>query len=386
VIVLLVICLPVIVIAANQHQQIRQDAAGKLASSITTSVSPQPSPISSQTLTCAQCLSQNPNSSLCLTDQGKQSFCQDNATGNPSTPDNVCINCVPPTPTPTPSPTPIPFTISYNGNITGKVFAAKIKDDTFTATPQSPPLFSQSFSVIAFNSFPPEVSCPNYKQKNSYSRPMLATDPINGSCNFTPIQGNGYQAGVGNLKAFDMELTGSFYVSTAGYAAFRVNHDDGWFLGIGNNDGVQPTYNSGDIVNTLANTPFNNYPVVGGYNNDKIGVPTNVTVYFPAAGVYPFELDYFEVHEATLYLILSANNELIQQNANPIATPPPGCYYSNNPNCPSGFGCLGGTNGGQQLLVCPSGTPVPNSNVTIASQKQSSNIVQQVLKAIQQIF
>src|SRR5206468_851887 len=80
----------------------------------------------------------------------------------------------------------------------------------------------------------PEVPCSNYKPKHSTNRPMLDSDPQgDGSCNFIPVQGNGYQAGVGNLRAFDMELTGTFYVTTAGYAAFRVNHDDGWYLGIG---------------------------------------------------------------------------------------------------------------------------------------------------------
>jgi hypothetical protein len=390
VLVLLVISLPIIILASTQHQQIKQEAAGNLASN-TTSVSPPASFVTPsgtpQTLTCGDCMKTNPNSSLCLSSEGKQSFCQDNATGNPSTSDNVCVNCVPPTPTPTATPTPIPFTINYNGPVKGQVFKASITDDTFKATPQTPPLFSESFSDIAFNSFSPEVYCSNYKQKNSSSRPMLNTDPqTDGSCNFTAVQGNGYQAGAGNLQAFDMELTGTFYVSTTGYATFKVNHDDGWYIGIGQSDGVSPTYTSGDRSNTPTNTPFNSYPVVGGYNNDKIGTPNTVTVYFPAAGNYPFELDYFEVHDATLYLILSANNQLITQNPTSTLTPPPGCYYSNNTTCPSGFGCLGGTTNGQEMLVCPSGTPTPDGTVAIASQKQSSNIIQQVVNTMQKFF
>lgn len=391
VLILLVISLPIIVIASNQHQQITQEAAG-IASSNTTSISPPASLVTPsgtpQTLTCSDCLKNNSNSSLCLTQQGKQSFCQDNASGNPSTSDNVCVNCVPPTPTLTPTPTPPPFTITYNGPITGQIFATNINDDNFKATPQTPPLFSESFPDIAFNSFTPEVYCSNYKAKNSTSRPMIDSDPqSDGSCNFITVQGNGYQAGAGNLQAFDMVLTGSFYVSTAGYATFKVNHDDGWFIGIGADDGLQPTYNSGDRTNTPASTPFNNYQVVGGYNNDKIGVPNNVTVYFPAAGNYPFELDYFESHDATLYLILSANSQLILQNAAGMPTPPPGCYYSNTTTCPSGFGCLGGNTNGQEMLVCPSGTPLPSGSVVIASQKQQpSNIIQQVVNTIQKFF
>src|SRR6185312_2676945 len=83
--IIVVICLPVIVIAANQQQQIKQDAAGLASNAVTVSpqvsVSPSGSP---QTLTCADCMKKNPNSSLCLTESGKSSFCQDNATGNPS--------------------------------------------------------------------------------------------------------------------------------------------------------------------------------------------------------------------------------------------------------------------------------------------------------------
>ncbi len=384
---ILVICLPILVLAANQHQQVKQEAAENVASNSAT-ISQAPSTTGSpQVLTCSDCMKKNPNSSLCLSSDSKQSFCQDNATGNPSTSDNVCVNCVPPTPTPTATPTPIPFTINYNGMINGQVFEAKVSDDTFTATPQSQPLFSVSFPDIAFNSFPPEVPCSNYSQKHSSSRPMQDTNPqSDGSCSFIPVVGNGYQAGIGKLKGFDMELTGNFQVSTAGYANFRVNHDDGWYLGIGSNDGVQPTYSSGDRINTPANTPFNNYPVLGGYNNDKNGVPNQVTVYFPAGGTYPFELNYFESHNATLYLILSANNELITQNSNVLPTPPPGCYYTYNGTCPSGFGCLGGNNG-QQMLVCPSGVPLPSGDVSIAGKNpKSGNIIQQVANTIKKFF
>ncbi|HSX08648.1 MAG TPA: hypothetical protein VLF93_00665 [Candidatus Saccharimonadales bacterium] len=212
--------------------------------------------------------------------------------------------------------------IYFNGQVNASVYSANYTSTTFTATPQNSVLFTQSFPNIAFNGFSPEVPCSNLANTDSGDRPMIDRIPLsNGSCNIVTLQANGYQAGLGSLVAFDVVFTGTFYVDAPGKIPISVNHDDGWFLGIGSANGQQPTNAGGNMTNTPAKTPFKGYQVVAGYNDDKNGAPNNTQVNFPAAGMYPFELDYFEVNQGTLYLILNANNKLIQQAPPPTPTP-----------------------------------------------------------------
>ena len=47
-------------------------------------------------------------------------------------------------------------------------------------------------------------------------------------------------------------------------------------------------------MNAPARPPFEDYPVMGAYNDPTGPRGNQVTVHFPAAGVYPYELDYSE--------------------------------------------------------------------------------------------
>src|SRR5205823_6657099 len=55
-------------------------------------------------------------------------------------------------------------------------------------------------------------------------------------------------------------------------------------------------------------SPFNDYPLVAAFNLPGSGTPQTypVTVHFPAAGYYPFELDYFECCGQQLSLTMTA--------------------------------------------------------------------------------
>src|SRR5205085_4590157 len=84
---------------------------------------------------------------------------------------------------------------------------------------------------------------------------------------------------------------------------FRVMHDDGYIVGAGGG----ATRANGDLEGPVpATTPFNNYPVAGAWNLGSSGSSSSgpVTVHFPAAGTYPFELDYTECGAGALFLVL----------------------------------------------------------------------------------
>ena len=117
-------------------------------------------------------------------------------------------------------------------------------------------------------------------------------------------QGNGLQAGVGQLSTFEAEFTANLVVAQAGDVTFRVSSKDGFLLGVGNGASrVNGDYDSAPASNASA---FENYPLVGAYDQCcSSGVLAHlVTVHFPAAGSYPYELDYFQHSAGALSLVM----------------------------------------------------------------------------------
>jgi len=104
---------------------------------------------------------------------------------------------------------------------------------------------------------------------------------------------------------YNMIVTGTMTIPAAGQYSFTINHDDGIFWGIGPASANQPTRISGPTtcpapVATL--TALKSYPVLGA--NNVSGLNQDIyTINFPAAGDYPFEIDYCQnVNEQTLCL------------------------------------------------------------------------------------
>src|ERR1041385_4707389 len=54
-------------------------------------------------------------------------------------------------------------------------------------------------------------------------------------------------------------------------------------------------------------TPFQGYPVMGAFNTATAPVANNVTVHFPAAGTYPYEVDYTECCAGQLVITMTSN-------------------------------------------------------------------------------
>jgi len=171
--------------------------------------------------------------------------------------------------------------------------AAAANTGIFDALPTMTPVFSQEFPTINFDP-PPNVIPGNTSGINYVSRPFAdVTTDING--NFTGIitaQGNGFQAGVGVLGSFQAVFTGSFTIASAGNVTFNFFSDDGFVLGVSGG----ATHVSGPMINVPAGgvTPFQNYTVVGSFNQGSSPTGNVEVVNFPAPGTYQYEIDYTE--------------------------------------------------------------------------------------------
>jgi len=159
-------------------------------------------------------------------------------------------------------------------------------------------VFSQSFPTVDFN--PPAGTIPfNITGVGVNTRPFTdITTDVNG--NFTgsvaaqgpDAQGSLHQAGVGDLFTFNAVFTGTYKVATAGNVTFNFFSDDGFIFGVGG--GASRV--SGPMVNAPASglTPFQGYPVMGSFNQPTSPVANSITVNFPSAGSYAYEVDYSE--------------------------------------------------------------------------------------------
>ncbi len=193
------------------------------------------------------------------------------------------------------------------GTVYGRFFPNPTDSGPFTVTPSTPVSFTQQFPVILFNP-PPDanVHCtpPLTAAVNEAARPMVDVIPQpDGSCATMVVAGNGYQAGVGPLFRFEAVFISTVTVAAAGDATFGLLADDGWTLAMGPDAaGRQPTYVAGSHYNAPATGPFTGYPVVGAYNDHEDVTRHTLTVHFPAAGSYPFEMDYTERNGGNLAL------------------------------------------------------------------------------------
>ncbi|MEO6500622.1 MAG: RHS repeat-associated core domain-containing protein [Jatrophihabitantaceae bacterium] len=167
------------------------------------------------------------------------------------------------------------------------------------------PAFTEFFPTINFN--PPGGTVPhNISGISTGSRPFTdITTDVNGNFNgAVTAQGNGLQAGVGALFDFEAVFTANYVVAKAGDVTFNFFSDDGFVFGLGGG----ATRVSGVLVNAPSSTAFQDYPVMGAYNDPTGPRGNQVTVHFPAAGVYPYELDYSECCGGELAMTMTSAN------------------------------------------------------------------------------
>jgi RHS repeat-associated protein len=194
----------------------------------------------------------------------------------------------------------------------------------FSATPTTTPVFTIQVPTINFN--PPAGTVPhNPTGVGVFSRPMtdVTTDVAGNFTGAITLQGFDasnvlHQAGSGDLFEFDMVLTGNFTIAQSGSLTYNFFSDDGFIFGV-----KGATRISGPLVNPPASmlTPFNGYTVLGAYDQPTAPVANNVTVSFPAPGVYPYEIDYNECCSGQLALTLATGGSGLPPTGNISLTP-----------------------------------------------------------------
>jgi len=178
--------------------------------------------------------------------------------------------------------------------VTGEFFANSTGSGTFNIAQGTTPLFTQSFASIDFN--PETGSIPGMPSTIGVTTVPFTNVTTDANGNYTGsviAQGSGYQAGTGTLSTFEAVFTGTFTVAAAGNVTFNFLSADGFVFGIGN--GAQRV--SGTYVNPPASTAFNGYTVMGAFNTVTSTVQNAITVTFPAAGTYPYEVDYADSNQ-----------------------------------------------------------------------------------------
>jgi RHS repeat-associated protein len=188
----------------------------------------------------------------------------------------------------------------------GDFYAEAAGGTTFGAKPGDTPAFSQTFPTIDFNPPAKTVTGEPPTGPSPTTRPFTdVTTDIHGDYAGTIVaHGSGVQAGVGTLNSFDAVFTSTFVVSKGGDATYNITSSDGFLLGIGGGASrVNGTYVNAPASNTSS---FHGYPLVAANNAPGSSPPGTfpVTVHFPAAGVYPYELDYFSSSGQQLSLTL----------------------------------------------------------------------------------
>jgi RHS repeat-associated protein len=174
--------------------------------------------------------------------------------------------------------------------VTGRFFTSD-GSGTFDTLSNAQAVFSQTFDSVDFNPATGTVpGAPNSIDVTTRPFTAVATDTNGNFTGSVVAQGNGLQAGVGSLATFQAEFTGTFTVAAAGRVTFNFTNADGFVFGIGN--GASRV--SGTLVDppTNGSTTFNGYPVMGSFNTVTAPVANAITVNFPGAGTYPYELDY----------------------------------------------------------------------------------------------
>ena len=187
--------------------------------------------------------------------------------------------------------------------VTGRFFAAD-GSGVFNTTTTQTPAFTQNFPGINFD--PIAGSVPgNTSGVTNQTRPFtdIVTDRNGAYAGAIVAQGNGYRAGAGPLYSFSSVFTGTLNVPSAGQVTFTITSDDAFILGIG----AGATRVSGPQTNTPATTAFQNYAVMGGVNQRTAPTTNSIVVNFPAAGAYPYELDYAKGGDNKLTLTLQAS-------------------------------------------------------------------------------
>lgn len=221
---------------------------------------------------------------------------------------------------PPPPPPPPPPAVPSLSFVSVKADFFQGGSYNFTTAAGTTPLFSISIPNILFN--------PNNNlgfSANQWTQPFTNVRVDAAGANPSPAvaQGNGYIAGGGTsvIKgSWNTVFSGNLRVGAPGSYVIYINSDDGYTLGIGSSGGNAPTASGGENVGRPSSglTAFNGLPIASVKQGTNYGWPmASVTVNFPAAGDYPFEVDYAEANYP------NASFSLLYQNTSGTVVPIP---------------------------------------------------------------
>ncbi|HEU0002673.1 MAG TPA: hypothetical protein VFQ36_17325, partial [Ktedonobacteraceae bacterium] len=93
-----------------------------------------------------------------------------------------------------------------------------------------------------------------------------------------------------------------------GTLTMYITADDGWIISIGkDSNGDQPTPKQTIMAHPTKTkkSPIKNYPEIGDNNVPSEPILRSIKVNFPAAGVYPVEIDYTECCGDQMTLVIT---------------------------------------------------------------------------------
>lgn len=227
------------------------------------------------------------------------------------------------------------------------------------------PLFTQYFPTINFNPAPGTVNGSGASGVSTSTRPMVnVTTDFQGNYTGTIVSGgNGYRPGQ-NLHPSAATFSGNFLVKAAGEVTFDFFSDDGFMFGIGN--GAVRVSGANTNLPASGLTPYLRLPLMGGFNAPSAPTARSITVYFPAAGTYPYEVDWSDCCYAELAMTLTT-----QTTGRGIA---PLGSLALTPNTTGTVKALGRAQTLSVVARDASGTPLVNQpvsfNITGANQQQ----------------
>jgi len=190
------------------------------------------------------------------------------------------------------------------GSVSGRFFHSADDATGFTAKPSDIPVFTQSFPAIDFN--PPAGVLPGTAGADPTTRPFtdVLVGPDAKPAGTLPAAVRDHAAGTGDLSSFQAVFSGVLDVAKAGPMTLSVISDDGFVLGV---EGA--TRGSGPLDGAPTTTPFDGLPVLAAHNSAGAIGTYPVTLNFPAAGRYHFELDYFVRAGESMSLVLTHAGE-----------------------------------------------------------------------------
>jgi len=222
-----------------------------------------------------------------------------------------------------PAPADSSYTIQVHAVLDGATAAARVIKVTSAPPPVATgPVLARFYTsanrcVFDQPSWAQPLLTAHLPTLNLAGRPLAAAG-TGGA--LAPLAGAGFTIGTGPLDHFDAVLTGTLVVPTPTTIRLDILVDDAYSLGIGN--GARRIAGSLIGVPTSGHTALARLPVVAAYNRGHLEIATLVTLVFPHAGPYPYEVDYDECRGGGEAFRVSSGGRFLAGAGDALVLPP----------------------------------------------------------------